>query len=125
MGVVAIEKRVIDPRKQFSKKLAWYTMWFWFAYMIGLELMMAYQPAIASQNVILALLVTVTMFGSVYAYTGNSKYEKGLYATVQVAQINAKALAAKAKATEDPDESEEQEDDPEEPTEETEEGGEG
>ena len=94
-----MSERRIDPKQQFSKKLAWYTMLFWFFYMIYLETMMTLVPSIGIPNVILAGFVTVTMFGSVYAYTGNSKYEKGLYATVQMAQINANAMSLKTNLT--------------------------
>lgn len=65
-------------------------MIFWFFYMILLESVMAVVPAIAIANVILAGFVTVVMLCSVYAYTGNSKYEKGLWATVRVAEIGAR-----------------------------------
>lgn len=88
-------RKIVDPKEQFSKKLAWYTMWFWGFYMVYLEAMMAIVPEIAVANVIMAGFVTIVMFSSVFAYTGNSKYEKGLWATVQVAQINAKGLNLK------------------------------
>lgn len=77
----------VDPRKQFSKKLAARTEWFWFIYLILLIALVAYQPEAAMAIVLLALIVTIVMIVSVLAYTDNSKYEKGLYAAQQMAKI--------------------------------------
>jgi membrane protein YdbS with pleckstrin-like domain len=77
----------VDPRKQFSKKLAARTEWFWFIYLILLIALVAYQPEVATSIVLLALIVTIVMIVSVLAYTENSRYEKGLYAAQQMAKI--------------------------------------
>ena len=39
--------RKIDPKEQFSKKLAGRAEWFWFGYMILLAVLMWLQPASA------------------------------------------------------------------------------
>ena len=76
----------IDPKKQFSKKLAGRAEWFWFFYMVLMAALIAYQPNAWGAAVILASLVTAVMITSVLAYTDNSKYEKGLYAPNQIAK---------------------------------------
>lgn len=79
--------RKVDPRKQFSKKLASRTEWFWFAYMILLLGLTAYRPEVAMTIVYISLIVTVVMIVSVFAYTDNSKYEKALFAAQEMAKI--------------------------------------
>lgn len=79
--------RKTDPRKQFSKKLAGRAEWFWFGYMVLLLALLAYRPEIGVISVYLALVVTVVMVVSVYAYTDNSKFEKALYAANEMARI--------------------------------------
>lgn len=76
----------IDPRKQFSKKLAGRAEWFWFFYMTLMAGLVAYQPVAWVAAVVLASLVTAVMITSVLAYTNNSMYEKGLYAPNQIAK---------------------------------------
>lgn len=95
----------IDPRKQFSKKLAGRTAWFWFFYMTLMAVLVGYRPEAYAAAIMLAALTTVVMVTSVLAYTDNSKYEKGLYAPNQIAK-NAKinfgeAFSGKDKATEE------------------------
>lgn len=68
-----------DPTKQFSKKLAGRTEWFWFFYMVLVSVLLGYQPSIGMVAVCLAGLVTIVMITSVLAYTNNSKYDKALY----------------------------------------------
>ena len=77
----------IDPRKQFSKKLASRAEWFWFVYLLLLLALLAYRPEIGIIVVWLALVVTFVMLVSVLAYTKNSMYEKGLYAARDLAKI--------------------------------------
>lgn len=77
----------VDPRKQFSKKLAGRAEWFWFFYMILLLVLIAYRPEIAMTTVYLSLIVTIVMIVSVFAYTDNSKYEKALFAAQEMAKI--------------------------------------
>ena len=77
----------MDPRKQFSKKLASRAEWFWFFYMLLILALLAYQPDIGIVSVWLALVVTVVMVVSILAYTGNSKYEKALHAANEMGKI--------------------------------------
>lgn len=79
--------RRMDPRKQFSKKLASRTEWFWFLYMILMVALLAYQPEIGVIAVYLSLISTVVMLVSILAYTHNSTYEKGLFFAQEMAKL--------------------------------------
>ena len=81
-----MEKRM-DPRKQFSKKLASRTEWFWFFYMTLLVVLLAYRPEVGVVAVYLAILCTIVMTVNVWCYTDNSKFEKALYAARDMAKI--------------------------------------
>ena len=101
----------IDPRKQFSKKLASRAEWFWFGYMLLLLGLIAYRPEVALTTVYLSLIATVVMVVSVFAYTDNSKYEKALFAAQELAKIKFSWRHADTKfeTLEDIEESEEEE----------------
>ena len=70
----------IDPKKQFSKKLAKWTAVFWFFYMTWLSVIVWMQPQAALYCVYMGINVTVVMVLNVWAYTKNSIYEKGAFA---------------------------------------------
>lgn len=99
--------RKVDPRQQFSKKLAGRAEWFWFGYMIVLAGVMAFTPAAVNGAVYLAVLATIVMVVSVMAYTRNSIYEKGLYNLRVVEKL--KLGKAPESAEDDPAEDEEAE----------------
>lgn len=77
----------IDPKKQFSKKLARWTSVFWFLFMSWLSVLMLLQPATALYCVYMAIVVTAVMILNVWAYTRNSIYEKGVFAMLDKARI--------------------------------------
>lgn len=77
----------IDPRKQFSKKLARWTSVFWFLFMSWLSVLMLLQPATALYCVYMSIVVTAVMILNVWAYTRNSIYEKGVFAMLDKAKI--------------------------------------
>ena len=77
----------IDPRKQFSKKLARWTSVFWFFYMTWLSVIMIMQPAAALYSVYMGIIVSVVMIMNVAAYTRNSIYEKMAFAMLNKAKI--------------------------------------
>lgn len=79
-------KRKIDPKEQFSKKLAGRTEWFWFFYMVILCVVMVLQPASAISAVYLGIMVTGVMIVSVMAYTKNSIDEKWFYWLAEIAK---------------------------------------
>ena len=77
----------IDPKKQFSKRLARWTAWFWFAYMVFVTCVMYLQPQAALYCVYMGIIVTAVMILNVWAYTKNSIYEKGVFAMLDKAKI--------------------------------------
>lgn len=93
-------RRKINPREQFSKKLAGRTEWFWFFYMILLCVVMVLQPASALPAVYLGIMTTGVMIISVMAYTKNSIDEKWFYWLSEIAK------AISGKATDDDSEEE-------------------
>lgn len=93
-------RRKIDPREQFSKKLAGRTEWFWFFYMVLLCVVMILQPASAIPAVYLGIMATGVMIISVMAYTKNSIDEKWFYWLAEIA----KSVAGKQSDSEEEDE---------------------
>lgn len=79
-------RRKIDPKEQFSKKLAGRTEWFWFFYMVLLCVVMVLQPVSAIPAVYLGIMVTGVMIISVVAYTKNSIDEKWFYWLAEIAK---------------------------------------
>lgn len=77
----------IDPKKQFSKRLARWTAWFWFAYMTWISVIMFLQPQAGLYVIYLGIIVTAVMILNVWAYTKNSIYEKGVFAMLDKAKI--------------------------------------
>lgn len=77
----------IDPKKQFSKKLARWTAVFWFVYMTWLSVILMLQPAAALYSVYMGIIATAVMILNVWAYTKNSIYEKGVFAMLDKAKI--------------------------------------
>lgn len=78
--------RKIDPREQFSKKLAGRAEWFWFFYMVILAAVMTMQPDAALPAVYLGIMVTGVMIISVLAYTKNSIDEKSFFWLAEIAK---------------------------------------
>lgn len=78
--------RKIDPKEQFSKKLAGRTEWFWFLYMILLVMAIVVTPDSALPAVYLGLMVTGVMIVSVLAYTKNSIDEKWFFWANEIAK---------------------------------------
>lgn len=77
----------IDPKKQFSKRLARWTSLFWFLFMSWLSVLLFLAPAAAQYCVYMAVIVTVVMIVNVWAYTKNSVYEKACFAMLDKARI--------------------------------------
>lgn len=69
-------KNRINPRDQFSKRLARWTAVFWFLYMTWLSIIFIYEPSTALYCVYMAIIGTAVMLTSVIAYTHNSVTEK-------------------------------------------------
>ena len=77
----------IDPRQQFSKKLARWTAVFWFAYMTWLSVILLLRPEAALYSVYMGIIATVVMILNIWAYTKNSVYEKGTLAMLNKAKM--------------------------------------
>ena len=78
----------IDPRKQFSKRLARWTSIFWFLFMTWLSVLFILQPDTALYCVYMAIISTSVMLLNVWAYTRNSIYEKGVFAMLDKTRIS-------------------------------------
>lgn len=77
----------IDPKKQFSKRLARWTAVFWFVYMTWLSVIMLIQPQSAMYSFYMSIVVTVVMMVNVVSYTTNSIQEKILFAMLDKTKI--------------------------------------
>ena len=77
----------IDPQKQFSKRLARWTAFFWFLFMSWLSVILLLRPEAALYSVYMAIIATAVMILNVWAYTKNSIYEKGTLALLDKAKI--------------------------------------
>lgn len=77
----------IDPRKQFSKKLARWTSVFWFLFMTWLSVLLLLEPSAAQFCVYMAIIATVVMMVNVIAYTRNSIMEKMAFTLLDKTKI--------------------------------------
>ena len=78
----------IDPRKQFSKKLARWTSIFWFLFMTWLSVLFILASETALYCVYMAVIATSVMLLNVWAYTRNSIYEKGVFAMLDKTKLS-------------------------------------
>lgn len=95
----------IDPKKQFSKKLARWTAVFWFVFMTWLSVLFLLVPESAMYCVYLGIIVTAVMILNVWAYTRNSIYEKGVFAMLDKAKIEIGLKAGKQEDSDDEEDS--------------------
>lgn len=79
-------RRKVDPREQFSKRLAGRAEWFWFLYMVLLVFAIVITPDSALPAVYLGIMVTGVMIISVLAYTKNSIDEKWFFWLTEIAK---------------------------------------
>lgn len=80
----------IDPKRQFSKRLARWTAVFWFAYMLWLSVLMLLQPQVALYCFYMGLISTAVMIVNEIAYTRNSIMEKMAYALLDKTRLELK-----------------------------------
>ncbi len=85
----------IDPRKQFSKRLARWTAVFWFAYMLILVALMYFQPSVAEYSFYLSIVASVVMLVNVISYSINSITEKRIFGMLDRAKIEVNLGKAK------------------------------
>lgn len=77
----------IDPKHQFSKRLARWTAVFWFVYLIWLSILMMLEPSVAQYAFFMSIVVSIVMMVSVVMYTINSVTEKRIFGMLDKAQI--------------------------------------
>ena len=82
--------RQVDPRKQFSKRLARWTAIFWFLYMTWLSVLFLYVPAASQYCVYMGVICTIVMLVNEVAYTMNSVQEKILLAMIERTKLELK-----------------------------------
>ena len=96
----------IDPKKQFSKKLARWTAWFWFLYMIWLSLILLLEPRSALYSVYMGIIATIVMVINVYSYCKNSIAEKMIFGLLDKTKIELNIGKQSTEEGKDADESE-------------------
>ena len=79
-----MSSRRVDPKDQFSKKLAKWSSWFWFLYMLLALAAAVIQPLAGDSSVYLAGFSSVVMILNLAAYTHNSVYDKAIAAGAKV-----------------------------------------
>ena len=77
----------IDPKKQFSKRLARWTAVFWFFYLSWLSAVMLMQPSTALYVFYMSIVVSIVMIVNVLAYTHNSVVEKLAFMALSKAKL--------------------------------------
>ena len=97
----------IDPKKQFSKRLARWTAVFWFFYMTWLSVIFVIEPKAALYSVYMGIIVTAVMIVNVWAYTRNSVFEKATLAMLDKAKLELKLANDKSSKDETSEETEE------------------
>lgn len=85
----------IDPKKQFSKKLARWTAVFWFVFMTWISVLMFLQPSAAEYSFYMSIVVSVIMMINVISYSANSITEKRIFGMLDKAKIEVKLGPAK------------------------------
>lgn len=96
----------IDPKRQFSKRLARWTAVFWFVFMSWLSVLFMLSPEAALYCVYMGIVVTVVMLINVISYTRNSIAEKMAFALLDKTRLEL-TLGKGASGT-DKDESDEE-----------------
>lgn len=80
----------IDPKKQFSKKLARWTAAFWFLFLTWLSVLLLLVPESGMVAFYFACLATVVMIVMTFCYTHNSVVEKMAFFALDRANIELK-----------------------------------
>jgi hypothetical protein len=96
-------RKPIDPRQQFSKKLAMSTAVFWFFYMTWLSVLLFLVPVAAQYVVYMGIIATIVMMVDVVAYTHNSIQEKILMTVLDKTKLEV-SLGGKPSSDTEPEE---------------------
>lgn len=81
------ERIIIDPKKQFSKRLARWTAVFWFVYMTWLSVILILAPQAGVYTVYMGIMATVVMMLNVYTYCKNSIFEKAVFGLIDKTRL--------------------------------------
>lgn len=85
----------IDPKKQFSKRLARWTAVFWFVFMAWLGTVLFLAPEAGLYSVYMSVVVSIVMIINIWQYNSNSKTEKALFALLNRTELELKFGPAK------------------------------
>ena len=85
----------INPKHQFSKRLARWTAIFWFIFMAWLCVVLFLAPEAGLYSVYMSIVVSVVMIINIYQYNSNSKREKTLFALLNKTEMELKFGSAK------------------------------
>ena len=85
----------INPKHQFSKRLARWTAIFWFIFMAWLCVVLFLAPEAGLYSVYMSIVVSVVMIINIYQYNSNSKTEKTLFAFLNKTEMELKFGPAK------------------------------
>ena len=99
----------IDPRHQFSKRLARYGAVVWGIYSFAILALIAYRPEVAMMAVYLTIIMTLNKAWDTYNYNDNSKTEKLLLAILEKTKMEISLGGIKAKSTSVKNDDEEEE----------------
>ena len=97
----------INPKNQFSKRLARWTAVFWFVYLTWLSILMMLEPSVALYSFYMSIVVSIIMMTSVIMYTINSVTEKRIFGMLDKAKIELQLGPVKASVNNKDDEDEE------------------
>lgn len=103
------QRKIIDPRKQFSKWLARYGAIVWGLYIFAIIALIAYRPETAMACVWLTLIMTFNKALDTLSYTDNSKTEKILLAALDKTSMELKLGSNKISSSEGSEEIDETE----------------
>lgn len=103
----------IDPKQQFSKRLARWTAVFWFVYMTWLSVIFVIEPAAALYSVYMGIIVTIVMLTNIVAYTRNSTMEKLALTFLDKTKLELKLANDKSSCETSEEETEEESEDEE------------
>ena len=82
-----MDRKIIDPKQQFSKWLAKSGAIYWIIYNTLLLILICIRPEVAMPCVYLAIIISVVMVFHVVMYTRNSLGEKLILAALNKTQI--------------------------------------
>ena len=80
----------INPKQQFSKRLARWTAIFWFIFMGWLCVVLFLAPEAGLYSVYMSIVVSIVMIINIYQYNSNSKTEKRLFAFLNKTEMELK-----------------------------------